>query len=115
MLWGIWQRIDDSVDGRKLRQLESGGNEVNHAVKGCTGHDMDEEPEKRVSKSTGPFLSVPGTTYEVTLSKEWKTRELRHMAIATALLPKVKQYALMNNRLLFGKIQMLRNTRRLVK
>jgi hypothetical protein len=36
-------------------------------------------------------LFVLGATYLTTLSMLWKTRELRHIAMAAALFPKVKQ------------------------
>ena len=42
---------------------------------------------------------------------EWKTREFRHMMMAMALLPMIKQYVDMKRRFDCGKTQMLRTAR----
>jgi len=91
--------------------LELGGDEVDEAVQGCAGHDVDEEAAR--VRMCGKMLR--GETYLVTLSMEWKTSEFLHIAMATALLPIARQYVLMNRRLEFGKNQMLSIQRRLTK
>lgn len=52
---------------------------------------------------------------EVTLSKLWKTSELRHMMMAMALFPKARQNTAVKRRFEPGKIQMLRRRRKLTK
>jgi hypothetical protein len=54
--------------------------------------------------SAGEFLNG---TYLTTLSMLWKTMEFRHIAIATALFPKVRQKVLIKSLLDLGKTQIL--------
>ena len=54
-------------------------------------------------------------THLTTLSIEWNTSELRHMMMAMALLPMMRQYVAMNKRFDCGNTQMLRTARMLTK
>ena len=100
--------------------MHSGFEEVDHDVEGCAGHDVDEKSEIRGQSRLNRGHSRDSgrecrCTYDVTLSSEWKTRLLRHMAIATALLPNARQYAAMKRRFDCGKNQMESMSRKLVK
>jgi hypothetical protein len=88
-----------------------------HVEEGA-GHDMDEESVGLQSVSVELINAGKNrwvSTYDVTLSKLWKTKLFRHIAIATALLPKARQYVEMNRRFECGKNQTLRIMRRLTK
>ena len=51
----------------------------------------------------------------VILSKEWKTMEFLHIAMATALFPYAKQYVLMKSLFDLGATQIVRSKRKLTK
>ena len=75
----------DGVGSSKPGLLDQGWGEVNNAVESHWGHDMDEEAcqvNVRVLGNLGRVFA-----YLVTLSREWKTIEFLHIAIATALFP----------------------------
>ena len=63
------------------------------------------------------FLSINGRhdTYLTTLSIEWKTSEFRHMIMAMALLPMIRQYVAMNRRFDWGNTHILSTARMLTK
>ena len=85
---------------------------MDHTVQGDTWHDMYEQAVQRLAKS---MSFARDATNLVTLSREWKTSELRHIAMATALLPNARQKVLTRSRFDCGKAQMQRSSRRLTK
>lgn len=112
MLWRGGGGGADCVQGGEARGLKLVREEVHHAVEGGAGHDVDEETVG-VSWMVGYEWSAG--THLVTLSREWKTREFLHIAMAIALLPNARQYVLMKRRFEFGKTQMLSMQRKLTK
>jgi hypothetical protein len=74
--------------------------EVDEDVEGGAGHDVDEQPENDIVSlgfSFGGYVDS-SIAYVVVLSRLWNTRLFRHMAIATALFPKARQYVLIKSR-----------------
>ena len=75
----------DGVGSCKSGLLDQGRGEVNDAMESHWGHDMD---EKACQVSDRVLVNPRGIiAYLVTLSREWKTMEFLHIAIATALFP----------------------------
>lgn len=79
-------------DGGEGLVEEGAWEKVHHYVEGCAGHYVDEEAGRENVVSTArPYFFETNATYLVTLSRLWKTRLLRHMMMATALLPMTRQ------------------------
>lgn len=118
MFGSVWWREFDVIDSWKAVELEFWCDEMNHDVEEGAGHDVDEESVGLQSVSVELISAGKErwvSTYDVTLSRLWKTKLLRHIAIATALLPKARQYVEMNRRFECGKNHMLRIIRKLTK
>lgn len=110
-----------AVDGRKAGGLLFWGEQVDHAVDCDAGHYVDKETRSvrlidiEVKLDAKEHAGAGAGTNLVTLSREWKTSEFLHIAIAIALFPKARQKVLMKRRLLFGKTHILRMRRKLTK
>lgn len=106
-----WVRMASVVYGGIVFLLVFGREQMYETVQSDTGHDVDEETAE-VSR----WVMVYGQcTYLTTLSMLWKTREFRHMMIATALFPMQRQYVAMKSRFEWGKTQIVRTMRMLTK
>ena len=75
----------DGESSGKSSLLNQGWGEVNNAVESHWGHNVDEEACQVSDRVLGNLSDV--SAYLVTLSREWKTMEFLHIAMATALFP----------------------------
>jgi hypothetical protein len=83
--------MQNVVYGRIALFLVGRSNEMNYAMEGDAGHDMDEQTKGKANGQLPMFRRREGFFYLTILSMEWNTSEFLHMAIAIALFPMARQ------------------------
>ena len=109
----VGRAVFDSEDCGESGHLHIGWREMQQTVESDRWHYMYEETVEVSIGERGKQNT--GVAYLVTLSREWKTKEFLHIAIATALLPLARQYVAMNSRFEFGATHIVSRSIKLTK